>query len=124
MGRQNVITTLEDVAVAALDGDSLRTRSLMQDWLAGHPDIGTLPPPFVEDPTVRSLVASLVELMAQRLGQTPPAWAADIGPAPRPTHLLQSAARMSRLRAECERSSPLPLRRRHFYAPENYLDAR
>jgi hypothetical protein len=114
---------MEDVAVAALSGDSLRTRSLMQDWLAGRPDVERLPPPVSPDPTTRSLIAALVELMAQRLGQNPPPWAVGIGPALRPTHLLRSALRMKRLRDECERSAPLPLRRRLFYAPANYLES-
>jgi hypothetical protein len=30
---------------------------------------------------------------------------------------------MKRLRNLCEQSAPMPLRRRLFYAPENYLEA-
>ena len=67
--------------------------------------------------------AALVELMAQRLGQNPPPWAAEIGSAPQPVHLLQSASRMKRLRDSCERNAPWPLRRRLFFAPANYLEA-
>jgi hypothetical protein len=122
MGQPAVTTTLEDVAIAALSGDSLRTRSLMQDWLSGHPKLAILPPPISQDATTRSLIAALAELMAQRLDQTPPSWAAGIGPAPQPTHLLRSALRMNRLRDACEQSAPLPLRRRLFYAPSNYLE--
>jgi len=124
MGQPIVTTTLEDVAIAALAGDGLLTRSLMPDWLGGGPDLERLGPLLSQDPTVRSLVAALAELTAQRLGQNAPSWAATVGPAPRPTHLLRSAQRMNRLRIACEESSPLPLRRRLFYAPENYLEAR
>ena len=72
MGQSTVTATLEDVAVAALSGDSLHTRSLMQDWLAARPDLERLPPPLSQDSTTRSLLAALAELMAQRLGQNPP----------------------------------------------------
>jgi hypothetical protein len=122
MRQPAVTTTLEDVAIAALSGDSLRTRSLMQDWISGNPNLAILPLPISQDPTTRSLIAALAELMAERRGQTPPSWAADIGPAPNPTHLLRSALQMKRLRDECERSAPSPLRRRRFYAPPNYLE--
>jgi len=72
MGQSAVTATLEDVAIAALSGDSLRTRSLMQDWLAARPDLQRLPPPLSQDSTTLSLLAALAELMAQRLGQNPP----------------------------------------------------
>ena len=122
MGEQAVATTLDDVAVAALSGDSLRTRSLMQDWISGNTNLEMHLPPVTQDPTTRSLTAALAELMAQRLGQNPPPWTAGIGAAPHPTHLLRSALSMKRLRDECERSAPDPLRRRLFYAPANYLE--
>jgi hypothetical protein len=123
MGQQAVTNILEAIAAAALGGDGLLARSLIQDWLSGHPDVERLSLPVSQDPMIRSLTAALAELMAQRLGQMPPPWAAGIGPAPRPTHLLRSAARMKRLREACEQSAPLPLRSRGFFVPANYLEA-
>jgi hypothetical protein len=123
MGQSTLNITLEDIATAALCGDGLRTRSLMQDWIAGHPDVERLPAPVSQDAWIRPLVAGLAELMEERLGQNAPPWAAAIGAAPAPTHLLRAAGHMKRLRESCEQFSPLPLRRRLFFAPANYLEA-
>ncbi len=123
MGQSTLTIALENVAVAALNGDALLARSLMRDWLAGQPEIELLPPPRSQHEMIRPLTAALAELMAERLGQNPPSWAAGIGPAPRPTHLLRAAESMKRLREACEKSAPSPLRRRQFFAPANYMEA-
>lgn len=109
-----MITKLEEIARAALDGEALATGSLLQDWLASKPALTALPPPSSDDPRIGSLAAALVEMLAERLDQSPPPWAATIGPAPEPTHLLRSALRMKHLRELCETTAPLPLRRRIF----------
>jgi hypothetical protein len=83
-----MITKLEEIARAALDGEALATRNLLQDWLVSKPALAALPPPSSDDPKIRSLAAALAELLAERFGQAPPPWAATIGPAPEPTHLL------------------------------------
>jgi hypothetical protein len=117
------LTPLEQIARTALSGDALATRSLLQDWLVTNPSFADAPPPSTGDEIETALSAALIELFSLRCGQTPPAWAATIGPSPRPVHLLRSAKTMRRLREICEAESPLPLRRRHFYAPSNYLEA-
>ena len=113
----------EHLAEAALSGDALRLRSLVQDWLAENPSaVDAAPPPPSADPTVRAVAAALVELLAQRRRQPPPAWTAAIGAAPRPVHLVKSAATMPRLRKLCETESPPPLRSRNLFAPPAFLD--
>jgi hypothetical protein len=113
---------IQRIARAALAGEALAVRSLLQDWLASSPQLSNLPGPVDADATEASLTAALVELLASRLGQSPPEWTTSIGPAPQPTHLLHSAITMRRLRKSCEAESPLPLRQRLFYAPANYLE--
>ena len=117
------MTPLERIARAALSGDALGTRSLLQEWLQTEPSVTFEPAPAAGvDPTIVSLAAALGELLAGRLNQSPPAWAAAVGPAPRPVDLLQAAARMRRLRESCLAEAPPSLRRRQFYAPANYLE--
>jgi hypothetical protein len=118
------MNAIQQIARSALAGDALATRSLVQDWLASSPQLADIPRPMSDDQTELSLAAALAELLAGRLGQSPPTWTADVGPAPRPTHLLRSAITMRRLRETCEAQSPLPLRQRLFYAPANYLEMR
>jgi hypothetical protein len=113
---------IEQIARSALSGDALATRSLLQDWLETKPVIANVPKPVIGDLTVAAVSAGLIELLSNRMGQSPPLWAAEIGSAPEPIHLLRSALSMRRLREMCEAESPLPLRRRNIFAPANYLE--
>ena len=115
------MTPLERIADAALRGDALTAREQLLDWMATSPQVADAPPPSPATAAVtRSLAAALAELFATRWGQSPPAWAAEVGPAPAPTYLVGSAT-MLRTRAMCEAEAPPPLRRRSFFAPANYL---
>jgi hypothetical protein len=80
------------------------------------------PKPQTNDSRILAAVASLVELLASRLRQTPPSWTKDVGASPEPIYLLKAAASMKRLRELCETESPEPLRKRGFYAPPNFLE--
>jgi hypothetical protein len=106
---------------AALSGDALQLREIVQDFLATHPEFSELPAPDSHDDTLRSVAAGLVELLADRCGKKPPEWCKGIGAAPHPIHLLKSASTMRRLRELCEKESPLPLKRRNLYAPPTFL---
>lgn len=114
---------LDDIARAAVDGDALRVRSEVQDWLSANPTLSDVARPDSEDVMILAVAASLIELLALRRGEPAPAWAAAIGPSPTPLFLLRSAATMPRLRALCEREAPEPLRRRRIFAPPDYLVA-
>ena len=113
---------IEQLAEAALERDSLRLRSLVQDMIRSETDWSSLPRPMVKDVRLLAIAASLTELLAMRQNQTPPAWTKDIGALNEPFYLLRSAENMKRLRVLCETQSPEPMRKRHLYAPPNFLD--
>ena len=116
------MVTLEQLAQAALDRDNLRLRGLAQDWLRENPRLSDTLRPHSRDARLLAAAASLIELFAQRQRQDPPAWVKEVGPLPEPFFLLESAARMKRLRALCETQAPEPLRKRRLYAPPNFLE--
>jgi hypothetical protein len=113
--------TIDRLAEAALRRDGLQLRALAQELLRTCPSLRDVPPPQSDDPRVRTTAAALIELLAHRRSQGPPSWSAKFGPLDVPFHLLESAARMPRLRAQCEAESPAPLRDRNLYAPSNFL---
>lgn len=119
-GKQPMVQ-IEQIAKAALDQDSLLTRSLVQEFLHTQPSLLNIPHPQTEDNAILSLSAALLELLALRTDQLPPNWTAMIGPVKEPVYLLKSAVQMKRLRQLCQQESPEPLRKRKFYAPPDYL---
>ena len=117
------MSPLDRIARAALDGDALAARGFLLEWMATGPQVADVPPPDAgTDATARALAAGLAELFAGRWDQPPPRWAATIGPAPAPTHLVRATARMPWFRARFEAEAPMPLRRRLLFAPANYLE--
>jgi hypothetical protein len=115
------MVTAEALAHTALNGESLKLRSLAQDFVRDYPQFADIPRPVTSDAQVLGTAAALVELLADHAGQTPPAWTCEIGSVPRPVFLLKAASTMPRLRALCESESPEPLRRRGLFAPPEYL---
>ena len=113
---------IEQLAQAALQRDSLRLRSLVQDMTRAKTDWSTLPRPKTKDARLLAIAASLAELLATRQSQTPPAWTKEIGALKEPFFLLRSVETMKRLRVLCETQAPEPMRRRHLYAPPNFLE--
>jgi hypothetical protein len=113
---------IEQLAEAALNGESLLLRSLTQELLRENPNLSECPKPQTNDSRILAAAASLVELLASRLRQAPPAWTKDVGALPEPVYLLKAAASMKRLRKLCETEAPEPLRKRGFYAPPNFLE--
>lgn len=112
---------LEQIALAALACDALTLRSLVQDWLRSNPRFAEVACPSTSDPAVLAVSASLAELLAEREGQTAPAWTSIVSGLPEARYLLHSAATMKRLRRMCDEDSPAPLKRRNLFAPANYL---
>ncbi|MCJ7434851.1 MAG: hypothetical protein MUO77_15320 [Anaerolineales bacterium] len=113
---------IEQLAEAALQRDSLRLRSLVQDIVRANINWNTILRPQTNDVRLLALSASLAELLASRQNQTPPTWTKEIGALQEPFFLLQSAEKMKRLRLLCETESPEPMRKRHLYAPPHFLD--
>jgi hypothetical protein len=89
--------------------------------LRENPDLRCIPKPQTDDPRILAAAASLIELLAQRRGQSPPDWTKDIGPLDTPVFLFKWAERMKNTRRLCEEHSPEPLKKRGFLAPPNYL---
>ncbi len=106
--------TIEHLARTALRRESLLLRSLTHGFLRTTTDLTTVARPQTADPLVLGTAAAL-------FAQPAPAWAATIGAVPEPTHLLQAALTMRRLRYLCETEAPEPLRRRQLYAPPDFL---
>lgn len=113
---------IEQLAEAALQRDSLRLRGLVQDMTRDKIDWTALPRPKTQDTRLLAIAASLVELLAARQNQTPPAWTKEIGALKEPFFMLRSAETMKRLRILCETQSPEPMRKRQLYAPPNFLE--
>jgi len=113
---------IEQLAEAALQRDSLRLRSLVQDITHSNINWSMISRPTSNDLRLLALSASLAELLASRQKQTPPSWTKEIGALKEPFYLLQSAEKMKRLRLLCETQSPEPMRKRHLYAPPNFLE--
>ena len=113
---------IEQLAEAALQRDSLRLRSLVQDLTRAHVDWSSLPRPSTSDTRLLAVAASLSELLAERQNQNPPAWTKEVGALNEPFFLLRSAETMKRLRVLCETRSPEPMRKRRLYAPPHFLE--
>lgn len=113
---------IEQIAQAALAGDSILTRSLAQDFLREQTQLQDIPQPQTSDKRVLGLSAGLVEMFASRRNQKAPAWTKAVGAVSEPIFLVKSALTMKCLRELCETESPPPLRKRKFFAPPNYLE--
>jgi hypothetical protein len=113
---------IEQLAEAALQRDSLRLRSLVQDMTRAQINWNSMPRPQTKDARILAVAASLTELLATRQNQIPPAWTKEIGALSEPFFLLRSAETMKRLRILCETQSPEPMRKRQLYAPPNFLE--
>lgn len=110
-----------DLVKALLAYDMLAARQWLADAERSNFVWSKVPPPAGLDPTASALAAGVTELLAFRSGQTPPAWTAQIPPAPERIFLVRSATTMPRLRELCEREGPPPLRHRGFLAPPEFL---
>jgi len=113
---------IEQLAKAALSGDSLRLRSLYQEMVLEKQKLSECQRPQISDKRLLALAASLIELMAERTQQSPPKWTEEVSTLLEPMYLVPSANSMKRLRVLCETQSPYPLRKRKLYAPPNFLE--
>jgi len=113
---------IEQLAEAALQRDGLRLRSLVQDIVHLQIQWSAVARPNTTDARLLALSASLAELLAARQNQPPPAWTKEIGALQEPFFLVKSAENMKRLRLLCETQAPEAMRKRHLYAPPNFLE--
>jgi hypothetical protein len=109
------------IAQAALNRDSLRLRELVLELLRSQPDLSLIAPLENASEQERAVLAGILELLAFRRGMVAPGW--TVGAINlEPFFLLAAAEVMPRLRELCESESPEPLRKRHLYAPPNFLE--
>jgi hypothetical protein len=112
---------LSELITALLHHEALSARQWVADAGRAGFDWSRVPRPTTSDPTELALTAGVVELLADRAGQQPPAWTGEVAAAPTTTFLVKGAQSMRRLRTLCEQEGPEPLRRRSFLAPPEFL---
>jgi hypothetical protein len=115
------MVTIDELAHAVLDGDALLARSMAQDFVRSNPVLAEVKSPAVSDAQVLAAAAALLELFALRSNQPAPLWTSVVSGLENPMYLVKAALTMKRLRALCDAESPLPLRKRGFLAPPDYL---
>ncbi|MEZ4327220.1 MAG: hypothetical protein R3B40_18520 [Polyangiales bacterium] len=104
---------IDDLALAARDLRALDLRMMWCELLEAGTQVASIAPPDTDD------AASLTELLAAHLGQTPPRWTAGVAPLDQP--LLLVTARTEERRARLARETPEPLRKRGLVAPAGFL---
>lgn len=115
-------TLLRGMAEALLVRDDLRKRGLMQIWLRQSPQFSETPQPETDDPRVLIAAAALVEELAHRANQEPPAWSAHVGALPEPFFVMERAERPGFSRTLCLTEAPDSFKRRNIFAPPNFLN--
>lgn len=115
------MVTLNELVDAALSRDGLWLSGATQEFLRTTPILRDVPLPVGVSERNLVVAAALLELLALRLGQPPPAWTANVGGLPEPFFLVADAERMQNTRRMCEDESPEPLRKRGLLAPPQYL---
>jgi hypothetical protein len=114
---------LRELVTALRTYDVLTARQWVADAVRSGLVWEAIPDPMDLDAVGRAIAAGIVELLAERTGQRPPAWTARVPPSPEPILLVRAAATMPRLRRACEENGPEPLRRRGILAPPEFLTA-
>jgi hypothetical protein len=112
---------LRDLVNALLTYDTLTARQWVADAMRlpiHWPDVEQ---PAGLTPDQRAVAAGVAELLADRMGQESPAWTKNVAPSQTTIYLVLSAHTMPRLRRLCEEEGPEPLRRRHIFAPPEFL---
>ena len=115
------MVTLNEVVDAALSRDGLWLSGATQEFLRDTPYLRDVPRPSATNDRKLVVAAALLELLALRTGQQPPAWTADVGGLSEPFFLVAEAERMKNTRIMCEQESPEPLRKRKLLAPPTFL---
>ena len=113
---------LRNLVNAILVGDLLTARQWVADARRERLNWGTLPSPTGFSDREMTVAAGLVELFAQRAGETPPSWTETVGAERQPVMLDPGLDRMPRSFARAKVSGPEPLRKRNLFALPDFLD--
>lgn len=112
---------LRDLIAALMVYDALAARQWVADAIRLPLRWSQVPPPQGLGAQELAVAAGVVELLAQRMNQSPPHWTKDVAQSPTPLYLVRAAKFMPRLRTLCEQEGPEPLRKRHILAPPEFL---
>jgi len=108
-----------DLVSLVLAEDDIPARQFVKDAKREGFAWSQAPAPDFSDATHCAVYASLVELFAERNGETAPAWTRDVGKAPAPVFLMGKTPRLQKMYQE---QSPPALKRRNVMASRDYLD--
>jgi len=114
---------LVELVNALISGDALAARAWVAESARRGIQWSLIPQPSHLDSVEMAIAAGVVELLAARQKQSPPAWTSHVTASPRDVFLVRSAEAMPRLRQMCIEQGPEPLRRRHVFAPPDFLTA-
>ncbi len=110
-----------ELARAAVELRTLDLREWVNEANRRHEPLTSLAPPATDDPTLRTVAAALIEVLARRRQEPAPQWAAEAPPMEAPLWLTPFAARHPDLARRCIEDGPEPLRRRRLWAMPDYL---
>ena len=113
---------LRELVNALLSGDLLTARQCVTDARREGVVWELLEQPHGLDERQLSVAAGVVELLASRAGDAPPAWTEKIGPVHEPMVLDPGLEQMPRSLARAKAAGPEPLRRRNLIALPDFLD--
>lgn len=112
---------VRDLVRALLAFDALSAREWVVEASRRRLRWREVPAPIDLAANELALAAGVVELLAARAGEQPPAWTSQIGTGPKDVFLVRAVETMPRLREVCLREGPEPLRKRGFFAPPEFL---
>jgi hypothetical protein len=113
--------TFTAIAEAILSRNDFDARALTMEWLRYDEPLVEAPRPDTDDPRVLAVAAAVVEMLAQRAGEEPPAWTSEVAGLAEPFFVIERAERPGFTRTLCLTEAPEPLKRRNIFAPPNYL---
>lgn len=114
---------LTDLVKALIHHDMLSARQWVADAMRNNVKWVDIEAPTGMSEIEMAIAAGVVELLAERAGKAAPSWTLHVPASSVPMFLVQSAQTMPRLRQICEQSGPEALRKRHIYAPPDFLTA-
>ncbi len=112
---------IRSLVEALLCFDALAARQWVADAINSDLRWSDIARPSGLNPIELAVAAGVVEMLAQRNGQDPPAWTRDVPPLQEPFYLVKAAATMPRLQQLCRQEGPEPLRWRGILAPPEFL---
>jgi hypothetical protein len=113
---------LRDLVDAILGGDLLAARQWVADARREQVNWETIEYPSHFVGREMTVAAGLVELLAERAGDRPPAWTKAVGAEREPVVLDPGLERMPRSLARAKASGPESLRKRNLLALPDFLD--